>query len=354
MAETDAPDLTCGQQECEIHETGRCLEGFATLAECPYFGKKLPHIVSPATEGPAEETEPVPKDVPLPEGRALTASGATRLVRSALTRVVVLAGDVESGKTTLAASLYDRFQEGPYAGLLFAGSLTLAGFEERCHTARMASQRMRPATLRTSTSEDFRFLHLRLRRAQSRFVVRDLLITDLSGERYRLARDSSEEVKLLTALRRADHVALLVDGAQLLRPETRHEAATNPQALLRSCLDEGMLDTRNHVQVVFSKWDLVSTGPTASDAIRFIEDVVTTAFRRFEHRLGSLEFVRVAARPDRVTGVLTPVGLDQLLDAWLDEARIAPTLPLRLALAAQSSREFDQYLWKHPELVSTS
>lgn len=354
MAETDAPELTCGQQECEVGQTGKCLEGFATLTECPYIGKEPTDAAPPATEGPNGETEPGLEEVALPDGRALTAERATATVRSALTRVVVLAGDVESGKTTLAAGLYERFQNGPYAGLLFAGSLTLAGFEERCHTARMASERMRPVTLRTSTSEDFRFLHLRLRSTQSRGEIRDLLITDLSGERYQLARDSSEEVKLLTALRRADHVALLVDGAQLLKAETRHEAATNPQALLRSCLDEGMLDTRTHVQVVFSKWDLVSTGPTAADAIQFTENVVTTAFRRFEHRLGSLEFVRVAARPDRATGVPAPLGLDRLLDVWLEEARIAPTLPLRLALAAQSSREFDQYLWKHPEPLSTS
>src|SRR4051812_6581560 len=62
---------------------------------------------------------------------ALTDRQASGLSARERATVIVLAGAVASGKTTLITALYERFGHGPIAGHRFAGSLTLPGFEAR-------------------------------------------------------------------------------------------------------------------------------------------------------------------------------------------------------------------------------
>ena len=65
-----------------------------------------------------------PTSVALSHGSELTLSEASTHARELTTRVVVLAGPVESGKTTILTSLYESFRKGPVAGHRFAGSAT--------------------------------------------------------------------------------------------------------------------------------------------------------------------------------------------------------------------------------------
>ena len=77
--------------------------------------------------------------VQLHEGDDLTISKASKITRSCVTRFITLAGAAESGKTTLLASIYECFQKGGFADYYFAGSLTLPGYEKRCHLSRIES-----------------------------------------------------------------------------------------------------------------------------------------------------------------------------------------------------------------------
>src|SRR4051812_14264762 len=67
---------------------------------------------------------------------ALTVREASRLAAARRPTVVVLAGTVSSGKTTLITSFYERFARGPIGPMKFAGSLTLPGFEARARGLR--------------------------------------------------------------------------------------------------------------------------------------------------------------------------------------------------------------------------
>src|SRR5258708_4978508 len=87
--------------------------------------------------------------VGLETGAPLNASETEILRRHRRTRLVVLAGDSKSGKTTLLASIFLRFQQGPFGDYLFAGSHTLMGFEARCWPSRAASLGLKATTIKT-------------------------------------------------------------------------------------------------------------------------------------------------------------------------------------------------------------
>ena len=125
---------------------------------------------------------------------------------------------VESGKTTLLTSMYESFQDAPFGGYEFAGSATLPGFEQRCHEGRIESEGLGAHTLRTPAAVGASFLHLRLRTEDESREFSDLLLSDISGELFDRAKDSTDECKALSFLRRADRLVLLLDGARLANP----------------------------------------------------------------------------------------------------------------------------------------
>jgi hypothetical protein len=88
-------------------------------------------------------------NVSLPGTDEFTLMSASEITVAHLTRVIVVAGEADSGKTTLLASLIDRFQRGPFSDYRFAGCKTLMGFEQRCHLARLKSGGTIPDTDRT-------------------------------------------------------------------------------------------------------------------------------------------------------------------------------------------------------------
>ena len=53
-------------------------------------------------------------------GEDISMAECKHITRSNMTRVIVIAGEVESGKTTLLASIYSQFLKGPYSDYIFA------------------------------------------------------------------------------------------------------------------------------------------------------------------------------------------------------------------------------------------
>jgi len=119
--------LSCRQEGCSFAETGTCMEGLAPAA-CPHLGTLR------ADEG----IERLPSD----RGAASEAGGrhffggvvpfesAHEIAAAHDTKLVVLLGEKDSGKTTLLAELHQLFLEGPVGDMMFAGSMTLPEFED--------------------------------------------------------------------------------------------------------------------------------------------------------------------------------------------------------------------------------
>jgi len=322
------------------------------LSACPNYvppdmgHKEETEMVRTAAETKQAKGE-LDKVVSLPDAGDLDPRSAAEITRAALTRLIIIAGEAESGKTTLLASIHQKLNEGPFAGYLFAGSQTLFGWERRCHLARIASGRSSPDTERTLGLKHT-LLHLRVRRSDLSMPGQDILFTDISGELFRRVRDSGEECRRLSILRRADHFVLTLDGDKLSRSDVRQEAFHNGALILRSCCDEGMLTSNSFVDVLFTKYDLLKPKEDEDGSTRdFLEHIAQNLRDRFEKRVSRLRFFRVAARSD--TGNLEEAyGLPDILPSWIEDtpfgSKITPdSTTLRGSLLI---REFDKYLTK--------
>lgn len=332
---------TCQARSCTVSADGRCLEGFARVADCPNL----------LTGGaPSRAPEPVPGDqgawVELPEGGDLDPRSAERLARAAITRVVLLAGAADSGKTTLLATLYEAFQHGPFARHVFAGCETLLGFERRCYLGRIDCGRATADTARSSVSSGQRWLHLRVRAEGPDPHARNVLFSEISGDFLRLAKDSTDECRRLTVSRRADHFAILIDGAKLVQPHHRFPAANDAALLLRSCLDADMLGRSSFVDVLFTKWDVVARSADVPEIEQFIAAFTERTRQHCEPRLGRLRFFRLAARPSAHSSLAFAHGLSELFASWMEDSpafRAPSTTPIRVP---EHASEFDRYLWR--------
>jgi hypothetical protein len=296
---------------------------------------------APETAAPSGQQEgATEKLIDLGPGGDLTPETAGSIASAGLTRLVFIAGEAETGKTTLLAAIYEKFNEGAFAERSFAGSETLVGWEKKCHLARIASGSERAETERTLGLQQ-RLLHLRLQKQDLSAEPQDVLFTDLSGEVFKLIRNSTAECQQLGMLKRADHFVLLVDGKMINTAENRHEAFTNSVALLRSCVDAEMVGTHSFVDVVFSKCDLLNDADReTSDFLNYAVETITGRYRK---RFGRLRFHKVAARPES-TAIPFAFGISDLLRSWLEDS---PYLGGRLAFPVvlpATASQFDTYL----------
>jgi hypothetical protein len=344
----------CKLPECTVATTDKCFEGLE-LIDCPNYLGAETEVAATADASESEEavdTDEQPNEaemVDLPSGLDFTPVTASRITRARLTRVIVIAGDQDSGKTTLVSSLFDRFQEGPFAGYLFAGCHTLPGLERRCFPSRIASERMHPDTIRTPRGDGQSLLHLRLRVEDLSRPIQDLLLSDISGEFFRDACDSTEGCQQLKVLRRADHLVLCLDGEKLANIGQRHEAFNTGKLLLRSTLDAGMIGLHTFVDILFTKRDLL--GPLeGSSALDYLNKIRQGLSDEFASRLGRLRFFEVAARPT-VEGFPLAYGLDRILPAWVEDTPFytqPQLIDLQVVAASLAQTEFDRYLLRRP------
>jgi hypothetical protein len=291
-----------------------------------------------------DRTEGVPEPahfVDLPSGEALNETQAAEVTRQGATRVVIIAGPSDSGKTTILTSLFESFLEAPFANYLFAGSRTLVGFERRCHDARPASQRSIAHTGHTATGV-VEFLHLRLMAASGSVIgSQNLLLSDISGEQFKRLRDHSDAVKKMTMLKRADHLCLVIDCQKLIDPGLRHVARNEARALLRSIVEADALSSSCKVGLVFAKWDLVVTAKDSAGIKAFVAETQANLEPLLRQVAASQTF-EVAARPTN-TRVPFAFGLPTLLRYWLQEPPLGSRPEVYVPRHADGGRESTRF-----------
>ena len=304
---------------------------------------------------PADETSPEASEQPdddgadshyvdLPDASSLTEVGAAKVVRRSGGEIIVFAGLQGAGKTTLLASAYQKFLDGPFAGCSFQGSQCLRAFEERCYLARVASRGQVPATARTEQSEGLQILHLALRADQRESETINLLFADMAGEFFRRARDSAEECRKLWILRRANHLVLLVDGQCLVNPEQLHVCLRDARLLLRRFVECKMIGEWTSVQVVASKWDLISTSNDVEKIKEEVSSVKQQLHEGLGPELGGLSFAYVAASPAAKPELQVGYGVERLFQLWTARPawELSPT-PSTVGLADGVQREADRF-----------
>ncbi|PKM46861.1 MAG: hypothetical protein CVV05_00145 [Gammaproteobacteria bacterium HGW-Gammaproteobacteria-1] len=303
-----------------------------------------------ATEEKVESTEEAePEFIELFAGAALGAADAEVITLRSRTHLVVFAGSEGSGKTTVLASIYERLNQGPFAGFKFAGSRSLLGFEEICHLNRLASGRVQPETQRTRLTDETKYYHLALRPTELAGPHRQVLFSAMSGELFRMAKDSQEDAERLTFLRRADTIVVLVDGERLTNTAQRTSAQADAADILESLLDADMVSPSCRVEMVFSKLDrITAAGPPSLD---FLDKTREKFERKFRGRVPHLSFRNIAARPapSSVSGN-SEGGLAEAFVSWTalsppasrDEQEGAPP-------PSREEREFSKFGWRYFE-----
>ncbi len=369
MATIAATNGVCTQTGCKIAEGGACLEGLS-LDICPHFQSVSTDVV--ATQETAyeddedENDEDSVQNVPLaptwfvPSGAELTLSEAAETMGGALSRLIVVAGDSDGGKTTLLSTLFEQFNRGPFAGWACSWCRTLPAFEKICHTSRRQSGHTKPQTEHTQSSNEPYFLHLRLCRegelegAQLPRPI-DLLLANVSGEDFEQMRNSQEFAKRSTYLRRADHVVIVLDGEKLARRAHRHQPLPSAVGLLSRLQSVGHLGSHALVHVVFSKWDELETPQTPADADaaecrKFVLDMEEDLTREFEGKFGGLHFHQVSARPYLGSSVTEGFGMGLLLESWMTESKLLqPSGTLSSRVAVCEPRESGRFVWPPPK-----
>ena len=115
-----------------------------------------------------------------------------------------------------------------------------------------------------------------------------------------------------------------------------------PETLLRNCLDCQMLAETAHVDVLFTKWDMVEKEPKRQQNFEFVEFVETEFRKRFAGRVSSLRFAKVAAHSTEGTRPLG-YGLTDLFVSWVERPVGAARCRVRSAELPANPCEYDRF-----------
>jgi energy-coupling factor transporter ATP-binding protein EcfA2 len=299
----------CKQSACKVSLDGKCLEGLE-LDKCPHF------YFDEIDENRMQEASSVKlqPQIALFTGEELSLKDIKFLTFKFRTKIIMIIGEADSGKSTLLAVLHDLFQLGPFANFLFAGSTTQIGFERRCHPSRLNSNASTPDTERTKTNE-FNFLHLAVKKKDEiDNEASHLLLSDISGEKFRLARDSSASMLELDLLKSVNNLIILIDGLRVSNKLLRAATILNAATFIVKALDEKIFNSSTRLNIVLSKWDCLYNDKTFD----FTESIEKPFLTQFSNRLEEISFSKIAARPDKITnGIGYGYGLAELLTQWV-------------------------------------
>ena len=321
--DNDEAAVICANADCRVAETDRCVEGFK-LSVCPHYGRE-PEETSETDRG-REEKSSAPSSIVLPGAETLTLAEASRLLRRGDARVIAIIGPRDAGKTSLIASLYELFQEGPVSGIGYAQSQTLHAFEHACHDARTASRRTAPHTYRTPRGE-VRFYHLDLGGGPAGHRLA-LVLGDRAGEEYQGVADDASVAMTFPEARRADSLTVLVDGQRLIDSGARHNLRSEILMMLQGLVDGGAVQVGQRLALVLTKIDLVKKSPHLARA----KSDFTSLKERIQQLFGGMFFViqlfEIAAAP-KTDVVPRGTGVPELLTFWLEPPPVDVPLPTR-------------------------
>ena len=192
--------------------------------------------------------------IPLGGGESLDLAEAHEIAAEYGAELILLAGEFESGKTTLLVELYSKFLAGPIEGWLFAGSKTLIALDKRHFPTRYASGNAAATTERTQPEHEG-LIHLRLVKGERTI---SLFLTDLRGERFEHVRDGAPASDEVPYVARANQTLVLVDGEKIRDLALRQSAIHNARLLIGGLTETGGLARGRPMAIVLTKRDLVN------------------------------------------------------------------------------------------------
>ena len=252
--------------------------------------------------------------VKLPHGLALTVTETYPITASEVSKIIILIGPFDSGKTTIETTIYQLFQRKPVAGLYFAGSQSLFGYEERAFHTRLESKKEIASTPRTSRAANEIFLHLKLYDNTTK-IKTNYLFGDISGEEIYSHLGNVETIcEKMSYLKSADSYVFILDGKQLADKNTRNGAIDQAFTMARTIFDAMLYSSSTRVQVVISKYDVIKTNAD-TNLETTIDERLQCIIDLLKKYVDEVTVHRVAAMPE--PGDLeVGYGLEELLSTW--------------------------------------
>ncbi len=290
----------------------------------------------------ADANEPALSDgswVALPPSGMLTIEDADALLRWRPASLIAVVGERNGGKTTLITELYDRFLRGNFAGVQFAHSLSLIGFEKKSFQSRAESGTDMPDTPRTSAQDGLTFFHLGVSTPMG-LNRTDLLISERAGEAYRDVRDKPDDATKLVEITKADVVLFIVDGERVADHRRRAEAFASVRDILRALTERSAFAQSTSIQIVTTKCDLLE-GEGAVKALAALTDFENSLAAKYDGQFTRFTAFRTAAR-DPTGKSEAAFGLAPLLMSWLEPKLAKPEV--RIPFTPELDDEFDRLL----------
>jgi len=324
----------CNQPNCKFNEDGKCLEGLGEACTHQFDEESNPIEDNTIEEVPQKSHTYAIK---LFSGDYLALDEIKIITHKFSYKLITILGNPNCGKTTLLATLYDLFQVGPFYEFMFSGSLTQIGFEKSCHSSRLPSGNDIPDTDRTS-SQTFQYAHLALKKkdALNKKAI-NLLISNISGERYMDALERSQSMKEFSFIKKSDFLIIMIDGSKIANLKERSGELFNTNAFIQKAIEEGVFDKQTDLKIILSKWDLLQTDTT----FNFSETIEEPINKKFQNRVNSIAFTKIASRPlKQDEDVKLAFGIHDLLIEWCEPKQ---SKVYRIDPPKKSSRSFSNY-----------
>lgn len=333
----------CAKADCNFAEDGICVDDLP-LDECPSL------TFEQEEEGQEEPTEgglTSSQIRTLPNADQLQSEDVDLLLRQRPATVVAFFGPAFCGKTTLIAEFYELVRVGVFGGYTFKSSDTIRGLEKRAFHARQQSGNADPDTMRTTRGEGLHFLHLQLATTSGNLQnPLDLVFSDRPGETVSEALDTPNSFAGMVEAGRASVLAILVDGEALASDDRRGTHLYECSAIVRCLAQEGVFSRRTQLQLVLTKYDVVSR---SSD-----KETLEAAFDNFATRAADLVGAdvwrttvhKISCRP---AGSELPAafGIEPMFAEWLDGPSFVPK-PVE-SVSVNTASDYDRLL---PRILS--
>lgn len=237
----------CSREGCPANDGGECAAGHEDPIDCDDYELTDLDETDPEPLGPMQWA--------LPDGEAIAVADLETATAEHPASIVAPLGIVDAGKTTLICLMFDQVRTRREPAWKFTRSRTALGFARRGHDSSFNSGRTRPTTGRTAKTASGLCLHLGMRRAADDSPA-PIVFIDLSGEHVQDFVSGKDVEQLNEAVRRAHHVPVVINGADIANPKTRRRAIMQGQSLLARLKNLTLRDGAL-VSIVITKADLL-------------------------------------------------------------------------------------------------
>lgn len=202
---------------------------------------------------------------------------------------IIVAGERESGKTTLEVMMYRLFLEGKNERFHFAGSRTMKGFRERSEKILKKSGAEEPKVPRTPRA-DKKFLHLAV--CENNGKCEHLVLADYAGEMFDEPSNLQELGEFFAGI---SNVVITLDGEKICSYKNRSVVISHTNILLTRMQNARILSQNTHLYIVCTKFDKIKESGNKDSAIGFLEERYAKLKEKFEKTVGKMELIYLCA-----------------------------------------------------------